>query len=64
VLLRPLPPTDTEVAFALDHVIVAVPGSVDVAGLALIEALTEAADATVNVAVCVTGPPLPWAVIV
>ncbi len=40
------------------------PGALADAGDALIEAVTEAAAATVTVAVCVTGPPLPWAVIV
>jgi len=64
VVLRPLPLTDTEVAFALNHVIVAVPGAVAVVGFVLIEALTDTAEVTVNVAACVTGPPLPCAVIV
>jgi hypothetical protein len=50
VLLSPVPLTDTEVAFALDQVIVDAPGAVVVTGLALIDALTDAAALTVNVA--------------
>ena len=43
VLLRPGPLTDTAVAFAHDHVIVEVPGAAHVPGLALMDALTDAA---------------------
>ena len=49
-LLSPGPDTDTEVAFALDHEIVAAPGAVVLVGLALIDALTDATAFTVNVA--------------
>lgn len=64
VLLTPLPATDTAVAFALDHEIVVAPGAVAEVGEALIEALTDADAVTVTVADCVTGPPVPWAVMV
>lgn len=64
VLLTPLPETDTAVALALDHEIVLEPGAEVEVGDALIDALTEAAAVIVTVADCVTGPPLPWAVIV
>ena len=64
VLLRPLPVTATEVAFALDQEIVVEPGADAVVGDAVIVALTDAAALTVTVADCVTGPPFPWAVIV
>ena len=64
VLLRPLPVTATEVAFALDQEIVVEPGADAVVGDAVIAALTDAAALTVTVADCVTGPPFPWAVIV
>ena len=60
--MRPLPETVTEVAFALDHVMVVTPGAVVATGDAVIDAVTEAGAATVTVAVCVIGPPLPWAV--
>ena len=56
VLLSPVPVTDTAVAFAHDHVIIAEPGDVQVVGLALIDAVTDAGALTVNVAVCVVGP--------
>lgn len=62
--MRPLPDTAIAVALALDHVIADEPGSVADVGDALIEAVTVAADVTVTVAACVTGPPLPCAVIV
>ena len=62
VLLRPLPLTETEVAFALDQVMVLDPGAIAVMGDALIDALTDDGAATVTVAVWVTGPPVPWAV--
>jgi predicted RecA/RadA family phage recombinase len=52
------------VAFALDQVIVAAAGAAALLGVALIDASTDAATVTVNVADCVTGPPGPWAVIV
>jgi len=64
VLLTPLPETDTAVALALDHEIVLEPGAEVEVGDALIDALTEAAAVIVTVADCVTGPPLPWAMIV
>ncbi len=64
VLLTPLPVTDTAVAFALVHEIVVAPGAVVAVGEAPIDALTDAAAETVTVADCVTGPPLPWAVMV
>lgn len=64
VLFRPLPVIETEVALALDHVIVVEPGATTVVGVAAIEALTEAGFVTVTVALCVTGPPLPCAIIV
>jgi len=64
VLLRPLPVTATDVAFALDQEIVVEPGADAVVGDAVIAALTDAAAVTVTVADCVTGPPFPWAVIV
>ena len=64
VLMRPLPLTLTDVALVLDQVMVDVPGAVALVGLALIVALTDASVLTVNVAVCVTGPPTPWAVMV
>jgi hypothetical protein len=55
-LLSPGPETDTEVALALDHEIVAAPGAVVLVGLALIDALTDATAFTVNVADWVAGP--------
>ena len=64
MLLRPLPLTATEVAFALVQVIVVEPGAVAVVGDAVIEAVTEAAAVTETLADCVTGPPFPWAVMV
>ena len=64
VLLSPVPETDTEVAFVLVQEMVDVPGGVVLVGLALIDALTDVTALTVNVAVWVTGPPEPWAVIV
>ena len=64
VLLTPLPETDTEVALVLDHAIVEDPGAVADVGEALIDALTDAAEVTVTTADWVTGPPLPWAVMV
>jgi hypothetical protein len=64
VLLSPLPVTATEVALALDHAIVVEPGATAVVGDALIDALTEAGFVTVTVALWVTGPPFPCAVIV
>ncbi len=63
-LLSHGPDTATAVALALDQVIVAAAGAAALLGLALIEALTEAAAVTVIVADCVTGPAGPWAVIV
>ena len=63
-LLSPLPETAMEVALALDHEIVVVPGAVAAVGEAAIDAVTEAAAVTITVADCVTGPPLPCAVIV
>ena len=64
VLLSPEPETDTEVAFVLVQEMVDVPGAVVLVGLALIDALTDVTALTVNVAVWVTGPPEPCAVIV
>jgi hypothetical protein len=49
VLLRPLPATLTEVAFAVLHVRVADPGAVVVVGLALIEPETAGGAVTVTV---------------
>ena len=63
-LLRPLPLTTTEVAFALDHEIIVEPGALAPVGDAVIDALTDEAAATVNLAVWVAGPFGPWAVIV
>lgn len=63
-LFRLLPVTATEVAFAADQEIVVEPGAVAEFGVALIDALTDAAAVTFTVADCVTGPPLPWAVMV
>jgi len=51
VLLRPLPVTTTEVALALDQEIVVEPGADAVVGDAVIVALTDAAAATLTVAV-------------
>ena len=59
-----MPETDTEEAFALVQEMVDVPGAVALVGLALIDALTDVTALTINVAVWVTGPPEPWAVIV
>ena len=56
-LLRPLPVTATDAAFALDQVIVVDPGELALVGLALMDAVTVAGALTVNVAVCVAGPP-------
>jgi len=64
VLFSPVPVTVADVAFELLHVMVQVPGAVHVVGLALMEAATDATVLTVNVAVCVVGPPDPWAIIV
>ena len=63
-LARPGPLTETDVAFDVPQEIVEEPGAVVVVGLALIDPETEAGALTVNVAVCVTGPPEPCAVIV
>ena len=51
VLLRPLPVTATAVAFALDQEMVVEPGADAVVGDAVIVALTDAAAATLTVAV-------------
>lgn len=59
-----MPVTETEVAFALLHVIVVEPGAVAVLGDALMDAATEVAAVTVTIVDCVTGPPLPCAMIV
>jgi hypothetical protein len=49
VLLRPLPETETAVAFDVLHEIVAEPGAVVVVGLALIEPVTEGGAVIVTV---------------
>ena len=62
-LLSPGPGTDTIVALADVHEIDVVPGSASDDGFAAIEAVTAAAAVTFTVAVWVTGPPGPCAVI-
>jgi len=49
VLLTPLPLSDTEVALALVHAMVAVPGAAVVVGVAVIDAVTAAGAAMVTV---------------
>lgn len=62
-LAIPGPLTRMEVASAVVHVRVVAPGAVAVVGEALIEPETVGKGAlTVNVAVRVIGPPMPWAV--
>lgn len=51
VLLRPLPETVTEVAFALDHVTVVTPGAVAAMGDVVIDAVTDEGAPTITVAV-------------
>ena len=58
----PNPVTRTDVAFALDHVRVAVPPTFIAVGETLIAAVTPVPALTVTVAVRVIGPPLPCAV--
>ena len=66
VLLTPLPLTDTEVALALDHVIVDEPGAVALVGLALIDAVTDGGALIVTVCEIVADvapfPSTAWAV--
>ena len=57
MLFKPEPVTETDVAFVLLHEIVHEPGVVHEVGLALMDAVTVAGALTVNVAVCVAGPP-------
>ena len=53
-LLRPLPVTETDVALALDHVMVVVPGAIALVGFALIDAVT--ANGALIVTVCEIVP--------
>ena len=64
VLASDGPETETAVALAVLHEIVGARGSVPLAGLAAIEPEADAAAETMTVAVCVTGPLGPCAVIV
>ena len=53
-LLRPLPVTETDVALALDHVMVVAPGAIALVGFALIDAVT--ANGALIVTVCEIVP--------
>jgi hypothetical protein len=61
-LLTPLPETETDVALLVLQLTVVAPGAVALEGLTEMEPETLAAEETVKVAVCVTGPPGPCAV--